>query len=210
MLSAEPGLHTSRARNGGTVPRLRKARANEHGSNIRKCKMSLSRSHFWHGETSGNASKLTKISCDIAATPAAEPLEARPPRTLSSIVPARHLTTSSVGANENPSSCRDFLRLSTLSTRLEREPLARGKNCSLDRSSRAYRFVLLRDLSHFLLAISHRAPRHTGSDPASTEYRCWDRSFSWFRRSAKAFPFGLPSTTFSPTRSTPLVAISLT
>lgn len=46
-------------------------------------------------KTSGNAIKLTKISCDIAATPVAEPLDATAPGGLSSIAPSGQLTRPS-------------------------------------------------------------------------------------------------------------------
>ena len=75
MLSAEPEIHISRAQNGGTVPRLRSARANEPEASWQKFRIGLSRSDFSRGETSGNALKLTKISCDIAATLAAPPCD---------------------------------------------------------------------------------------------------------------------------------------
>ncbi|MDA9473009.1 hypothetical protein XI03_00280 [Bradyrhizobium sp. CCBAU 65884] len=57
-------------------------------------------------------------------------------------------------------------------------------------------FRALAEFSHFLLSISRRVAEHIIAGLASREYRCLDRRFSRFRRSAKAFPFGLPSTRF--------------
>ena len=86
----------------------------------------------------------------------------------------------------------------------------RGTNWSQAWPSPARSFRTLTKVSRFLLLIPQRAAKRIITGLASQEYPCSDRRFSRFRRSAKAFPFGLSSTRFWPTRSTPLVAISLT
>ena len=68
MLSAEPGSNTSRARNRGTVPHLRNAQPNAPAQGLSKCKKCLSCRLFSASNRLRNTTKLTKISCGIAAT----------------------------------------------------------------------------------------------------------------------------------------------
>ena len=81
--------------------------------------MCLSRRDFFHLETSRNAIKLTKISCDIAATPAAEPFNPSAPCGFGAVAPSgtsqrRHLPKMRSAHSVDTSSA-----LCTLSTLLD-------------------------------------------------------------------------------------------
>ena len=106
--------------------------------------MYLSRSDFSHYETSGSVIKLTKISCDIAATLGAEPLNPTAPRGVSSVAPSGHLTRSSICRKPSCPSCRYFVglpRAAMLRSRPVSPMVKIGRKFAHDER---YRFVLRR------------------------------------------------------------------
>lgn len=165
--------------------------------------MCLSRSDFSHYETSGSGIKLTKISCDIAATAGADPLNPAAPRCFSLVAPSGHLTRSSTAESQ-------AVHRADISSAFHTLPC-----CDLD-SSRPWQKLVARPLMtsvivscsdgvrSFLSTDIRPCARAHHSPTRLSEYHCLGGRFGPVRRSAKAFPFGLPSTRFWPNLINPL------
>ena len=208
MLSAEPEFHPSRARNCGTVPHLRKARTIAPGFGQQKFKKPLSRRGF---------SDLPRHSEARSSLPRFHVI-LRPQRHLGPSVRTHRAASVALTvipqARQSPREGRSSADLIS-AIQAPSTAIDGGKSRSWQKLVARRRMTTAAlpgrtERGHFLLPMSRLAAERIVAGRVSQEYRCLSRGFARFRRSAKAFPFGLPGTTFWPTRSTPLVAISPT